>query len=126
MADPNLEIRVTNAAAFNAALAQARAGLAEPAAPLNAAARELTVAAAAAAPRRSGRLAGAHRALPATGKRVAIVADTPYAAALHWGWPEHNIARRPWLVATWLRNPKPLEKAGEAIQAGLDKAAART
>jgi hypothetical protein len=126
MPDTGFEVRVVNAAAFNNALAQARAGLAEPKAPLDAAARELAQAAAAAAPRRSGRLAGAHRALPSSGKRVRILADTPYAAALHWGWPEHNIARRPWLVATWLRNPKPLERAGEAIQKDLDRAAART
>jgi phage-related minor tail protein len=124
MAD-SFEVKVTNAAAFDAAIGEIRAGLHEPKDPLDAAARELVTVAAAAAPRASGRLAGSHRALPASGNRVRVVADTPYAAVQHWGWPAHSIRRKPWLVATWLRDRRPLDKAAESVQAGIDKAAGR-
>jgi cytochrome bd-type quinol oxidase subunit 1 len=52
--------------------------------------------------------------------------DTPYAAAIHWGWTTHGIRRRPWVVATWLRNTAPLDKMGAALQADYDKAANAT
>jgi hypothetical protein len=124
MAD-GFEVKVTNAAAFAAALAEIRAGLHEPRQPLDAAARELVQVAAAAAPRATGHLAGSHRALPASGNRIRIVAETPYAAPIHWGWPAHGIRRRPWIVATWLRDRRPLDKAAEAVQGDIDKAAGR-
>ena len=59
--------------------------------------------------RPAGRLAPAGPGRP---RPVRVTADTPYAAAIHWGWPGHGIRRQPWLVATWLRNPAPLAKAG--------------
>src|SRR6516225_7563374 len=98
---------VTNAAAFDRALADMRHGLADLKAPLNDCAHQALVDAQAAAPRLTGRLAGAHRNLPAANNRVRLVVDTPYAAVIHWGWPGHDIRRRPWLVATWMRNPAP-------------------
>jgi hypothetical protein len=125
MAD-QVTVRVTNEAAFSSALADMRAGVAAPTGPLEAAGRELVRAAQAAAPRLSGRLAGSHRALPAAGHTVRVTADTPYAAVIHWGWPGHGIRRQLWLVATWLRNPAPVQKMSEQIQAGIDKAAAAT
>ena len=54
MPDDGLTVTVTNAAQFNAAMDHIRAELAEPKAPLEAAARELVTAAAAAAPARLG------------------------------------------------------------------------
>ena len=54
------------------------------------------------------------------------MADTAYAAVIHWGWPGHGIKRQPWLVATWLRDPGPMDAAADAVQADIDKAAART
>jgi hypothetical protein len=125
MAD-QVTVKVTNEAAFTSALADMRAGVASPTEPLAAAGRELVRAAQAATPRRSGRLAGSQRALPAAGHTIRVVAGTPYAAVIHWGWPGHGIRRQPWLIATWLRNPAPLARMSEGIQAGLDKGAART
>ena len=126
MADEGLSVRATNGPAFDAALDTMRRDLADVQGPLAAAARELASKAAASAPRRLGRLAGSHRVIPAGRNRVRVDADTPYAAAIHWGWPGHGIKRQPWLVATWLRDPGPLEAASNAIQADIDKAAART
>lgn len=125
MAD-SFGVDLVNGPQFAAALARMRADITEPKAALDAAATTLARDAAAAAPRASGRLAGSHRVLAAAGNRARIVADTPYAAAIHWGWPGHGIGRRPWLVATWLRNPGPLDSAAAAVQAGIDKAAAAT
>jgi hypothetical protein len=125
MAD-NLDINVINGPAFLAAMTEARQAVAAPKDSLSAAARELVAQAAGAAPRRSGRLAGSTKAMGATGDRVRVVADTPYAAPVHWGWPGHGISRQPWLVAVWMRSPAPLQKMGNGIQDALDKAAART
>lgn len=125
MAD-GLTVEATNGAKFDAALARMAHDVADVSGPLGAAARELVAKASAAAPRRSGRLAGAHRALPDGPKRARVVADTPYAAVVHWGWPGHGIRRQPWLVATWLRDPGPLDKMTAEVQASIDKAAAAT
>jgi hypothetical protein len=104
-----------------------RTSVKEPRLALAAAAKELASKAAAAAPRLSGRLAGSHRATPAgEATRYRITADTPYAAVQHWGWPGHDIKRKPWIVATWLRDSGPLEAAAAAVQAAIDNAAART
>jgi hypothetical protein len=125
MAD-NFTVEATNGPAFAAALDQITAGLANLGGPLEAAARELVAASAASAPRLSGRLAGSHRALPGSAKSVRVTVDTPYAAVQHWGWPGHGIHRKPWVVATWLRNPAPLDKLTDSIQKNIDKAAAST
>jgi hypothetical protein len=126
MAEDAFDVKATNGAAFAAALEQMRRDVAEPREPLQAAARELMAAAQAAAPRDTGRLAGSHRVLPPSGHTIRLVADTAYAAVIHWGWPGHGIRRQPWLVATWLRNPAPMARMTETVQADLDKAAART
>jgi hypothetical protein len=122
-----IQVEITNRGAFDAALAEMRAEVKDPRLALAAAAKELATRAGAAAPHASGRLAGSHRATPTgEGNRYRITVDTPYAAVQHWGWPGHDIKRKPWLVATWLRDSGPLTKAAEAVQAGIDKAAART
>lgn len=126
MAD-GVSVEITNLAAFDAAMAEIHTSVKEPRLALAAAAKELASKAAAAAPRLSGRLAGSHRAIPtgeATRYRVSV--DTPYAAVQHWGWPGHDIKRKPWIVATWLRDSGPLTAAATALQAAIDKAAART
>ena len=125
MAD-DYTVEMTNAAAFHSALAAMRRDVAEPKQPLAAAAAQAIADAQAAAPRLTGRLAGAHRALAPTGSKVRLVVDTPYAAAIHWGWPAHSIRRQPWLVATWLRNPAPRDRMTRALQADLDREAAKT
>ena len=123
MAD-DIRVDVLNGPQFENALKMAADAACQPKDGLEAAARELVAAAQAAAPKRTGRLAGSHRALSASTSRVRVVADTPYAAPIHWGWPGHGIRRQPWLVATWLRNPAPVNAMQAKIQDGLDKAAA--
>jgi hypothetical protein len=126
MPDDAVGVDIKNQAAFTACLDAIRKSIDEPDTALNAAGRELVTAAAAAAPKATGRLAGAHRLLPAAGRAIRIVADTPYAAVVHWGWPGHGIRRQPWLIATWLRNPQPLEKASSSLQSSIDKATSKT
>ena len=126
MSDDAVGVDIKNQAAFTACLDAIRKAVDQPGDALNAAGRELVTAAAASAPKATGRLAGAHRLLPAAGRAIRIVADTPYAAAVHWGWPAHDIRRRPWIVATWLRNPAPLAKASSSLQTDIDKAASKT
>jgi len=48
----------------------------------------------AAAPKRTGRLAGSIRGNRAAGKAVVAAggAKVPYAGPIHWGWPKRNIA----------------------------------
>ena len=87
--------------------------MAEPKEALAAAGAELVAEAAANAPRRTGRLAGSHRLLPRDGKSVRVTNSAPYAAVIHWGWPGHDIRRQPWLVATWLRSSRPMDKASD-------------
>ena len=52
------------------------------------------------APRRSGRLAASVKGR-ASATSASVVAGSPqrvpYAAAVHWGWPKHNIASNPFL-----------------------------
>jgi hypothetical protein len=121
-----IEVQWTNEAAFTAAMAELRTELDQPRRELDAGAKRLVAEAAVNSPRLTGRMAGAHRALPAAGKRVSLVIDTPYAAPIHWGWPGHGISRRPWVVATWLRSTGPLEAMAGALQDSADRAASRT
>jgi hypothetical protein len=125
MATDGYQVQITNQVAFDAALAAAAATVADLKGPLGETAGQAITDAVAACPRLTGRLAGAHHALPAQERRVRLVCDTPYAAVIHWGWPGHGIRRQPWLVATWMRNPAPIERMGRAVQAGLDRAAAK-
>ena len=126
MPDDGITADAVNGPAFRAALEQIRADVAAPKGPLEAAAKELAAAAAAAAPHQSGRLAGSHQVVPAGGNKVRVAANTPYAAPIHWGWPGHGIRRQPWLVATWLRNPRPLDSMTQQLQSDIDKAASKT
>ncbi|GIG69741.1 HK97 gp10 family phage protein [Phytomonospora endophytica] len=54
---------------------------------------------AAAAPRRTGRLAASVRGNRAVGAAVVRAggARVPYAAPIHWGWPRRGIAAQPFL-----------------------------
>ena len=71
MPDDAIGVDIKNQAAFTACLDAIRKSVDEPDTALNAAGRELVTAAAAAAPKATGRLAGAHRLLPAAGARGA-------------------------------------------------------
>ena len=116
---------VVNGPAFAAAIADIGKALAKPAGPLADAARATLDAAT--PPRLTGRLAAAGRVVPApSGNRARITVDTDYAAVIHWGWPRHGIARRPWITAAFRRDPKPLDAMAAGIQADIDTAAART
>jgi hypothetical protein len=126
MADDAISVDALNGPAFTAALDEIRHDLDDLREPLEATGRRLVSAASAAAPHLTGRLAAAHRALPAGPKTVRVIADTPYAAVIHWGWPGHGISRRPWLVATWLRDTAPMDALAAGLQSGIDKAAAKT
>lgn len=60
----------------------------------------VTAAAAAQAPRRTGRLAGSVRpSATRTRARVAVGrASVPYAGPIHWGWPARNIEANPFIA----------------------------
>jgi hypothetical protein len=57
---------------------------------------------AAAAPRRSGALAGSVRGNAAATNATIKVggASVPYAHPIHWGWPNHNITANPFAADT--------------------------
>jgi hypothetical protein len=121
-----ITVEVTNAAAFDAMLRQINDDVTHPAGPSTAAGRSLISEAGPTAPRRTGRLAGAATVTPHGPGGARITVNVPYAAPVHWGWPGHGISRQPWLVATWLRDRKPLDTMTDAVQADIDKAAAKT
>lgn len=121
-----IEVQWTNQAAFGAAMAELRAELEQPRRELDAGAKALAREAATNSPRLTGRMAGAHHVLPAAGKRVSLVIDTPYAAPIHWGSPRQGIRRRPWVVATWLRSDASRDAMAAALQDSADRAASRT
>jgi len=123
----SVDVRITNEAAFRSMLDGITADLREPKEPLDAVGAALLPAARDAAPHASGELASAHAGAYLGAGRWRLTVDTPYAAALHWGWPGHGIRRRPWVVATWLRNQDQyLERMADAQQKQLDKEAAKT
>jgi hypothetical protein len=127
MPDPTFSVDSPNLPAFNAALAGLAADLSDLAAPVAAVARSTVTAAAAAAPRRSGAMASAHRAGPGPHKGSQLITvATVYAAPQHWGWRAHGIARRPWVVAFWRRDGGWPAKFNADLQAIIDKEAART
>lgn len=81
-------------------------------------------AAAARAPRRTGRLAGSIRATrqPRRARIEAGRPAIPYAGPIHWGWPAHHITAQPFLVegaddteARWL------DEYETAVQAACDE-----
>lgn len=126
MAD-SVELRITNEAAFRSMLDGIVADLTEPKAPMEAVGAGLLPASKAAAPHESGALEAAHSGRYLGKGRWRLTVDTPYAAALHWGWPAHGIRRRPWVVATWLRNQEQyLGAMADATQAAIDREAAKT
>jgi hypothetical protein len=117
---------VANGPAFEAAMTEIQRDLANPAGPLDATARATLDASRAGAPRLTGRLAGAGRVEEGGPGRARLLVDTDYAAPIHWGWPAHNIRRRPWVTAAFRRDPKPMAALAKGIQADIDKAAAKT
>ena len=62
----------------------------------------VVVAATGAAPRRTGRLAGKHKASRAKA-RARVTVNTVYANPVHWGWPRHGISPNPWLYEAAIR-----------------------
>jgi hypothetical protein len=123
MAADGVSIDVTNAGAFDAAMAAARTAAVEPKAALEAMAKAALVEAS--PPRRTGRLAGSGSATPEGPTRVRVTYSADYAAPIHWGWPRHDIERHAFAIAA-LRRDKPLAAATAGVQAALDKAAAKT
>lgn len=125
MAD-TVQVRVANAAQFDAALSRMMADLRDAREPITAVGDGLLPAARTAAPHGSGALAAAHSGAFIGPGRFRITVDTPYAAALHWGWPGHGIRRRPWITATWLRNQDQyMDRMADAQQSALDREAAK-
>ena len=119
-----LELRATNGPQFSAALTKALGAVSDLSRPLGAATPLWVGASQAAAPRRTGTMAGAITGRPQGRNRVRITVDTPYAAAIHWGWPAHGIRRQPWIVATFNRDQSWQDRMSDELQADLDAAAA--
>ena len=123
-----ITLEAVNGAKFTGALsdlaADLRAGLGPQ---VEAMARTTIVEAQARAPRRTGRLAGAHRPGGARGpNRVVMAVDVPYAVVQHWGWPGHGIARRLWMVATWRTSPSVQNGFVAGVQGVVDRRAGQT
>lgn len=128
MTAEGVEVRATNGAAFFGALSGIATGLGDLREPLDGAGALIAAAARAASPRRSGAMAGAHTATRHGGRnRLRVTVATPYAAPVHWGWPDHGIRRQPWVVASFNRDTGWMDRLGDGVQtAVLDKAAAKT
>lgn len=126
MTAEGVEVRATNGPAFFGALSAMAAGLADLREPLDAAATLVVAAARAAAPRRTGHLAGAHTVARSSRNRLRVTVATPYAAPVHWGWPAHGIRRQPWVVASFNRDTAWMDRMTAGVQADLDREAART
>jgi hypothetical protein len=64
------------------------------------AAQLVATAAAARAPRRTGRLAGSVRGNRAAGRATVVAgrASVPYAGPIHYGWPAHGIEPHPFVI----------------------------
>lgn len=123
MAD-SMELRVVNGAEFANALDALQRDLGDLRAPLEQAGAEGLARARAACPRQSGAMAAAHRGAYTGPNTFAITVDHPGAAAVHWGWPAHNIGRQPWLIGA-LREPAVGEKLAAGVQEVLDHQAGK-
>jgi hypothetical protein len=122
-----VELTITNEAGFRSFLAGLVDHLRDARPQLDAVGAPLTADARAVAPEDTGRLAGAHSGSYVGENRYRIVVDTPYAAAIHWGWPAHGIHRRPWIVATFRRNEdRYIDAMADAEQQALDREAGKT
>lgn len=100
MAEPT--VRVRGARELRAALKRAGVSL-QDLKDANAAVGQLVAdAAAAVAPRRTGRLAGSLRPAKAAGRARVMAggASVPYAGPIHWGWPARGIAAQPFIADT--------------------------
>lgn len=95
-----MTVRIYGAARLRRTLRQAGATVADLKAPHKAAAEIAGRAAAARAPRRSGRLARTVRnsATQTAGIIRAGRKSVPYAGVIHWGWPRRNIRANPWIT----------------------------
>ena len=117
------DVRVTGLDRLVTGLRAAGAELADMPAANRAAGALVARAAAARAPKRSGRLASSITADPHKGG-VSIDSTLPYAGPVHWGWPARRIKPNTFLVdaarateSTWT------DTYTEATQAALDKVA---
>ena len=81
-------------------------------------------AAAAQAPRRTGKLAASVRGNRAAGRAQVLAgrATIPYAGPIHWGWAAHNIDPNPFMsVAAQDTEPIWVERYTDAISRIIDK-----
>jgi len=120
--EPTLAVR-SNAGQLTAMLHAITGDLANMTGPLAGVVGLVVAAAQAGSPRRSGRTVGAHTGRVTGPTRARVTVDTPYAAAVHWGWPAHGIKRQPWVVATFNRNTAWMDRLERDTQTGLDKRA---
>jgi hypothetical protein len=121
-----LEVKATNGPQFAAALSSALGTISDMTGPLGAASPLIVGASQAAAPRRTGNMAGSITARAQGRNRLRVTVATPYAAAIHWGWPAHGIRRQPWIVATFNRDQSWQDRMTDQVQSDLDAAAAKT
>lgn len=90
-------VEVENGREFRRALRRAEVDLAELKDAHQAAGQVVIAAAVPRAPRRTGKLAGGHRASRAQARARVTVAAV-YAGPIHYGWTARNIAPQPWLL----------------------------
>jgi hypothetical protein len=86
------------------------------------AAKIITAAGSAGAPRRTGRLAGSLRSARSGPNVAAMTSPLVYAVPIHWGRPAHSIAANPFLIRAADQTQTQWSKAVEhSAQAALDK-----
>lgn len=100
-----MAVQVEGAARLRRTLRQAGGDLSDLKAANRAAAGTVSTAAAAAAPRRTGRLAASVRAsgtnsagVVRAGNNRKTVSGVPYAGVIHWGWPARGISANTFLT----------------------------
>ena len=122
MSEPTVGVQVEGLAKLTRTMRKAGEDLTELKTAHAAAGQIVARAAAASAPRRTGRLAGTLRASKAA-NRARVTAGTrsvPYSMPIHWGWPARKIAANPFVSqaardteSVWL--PEYLKAVEEAL-----------
>jgi hypothetical protein len=118
-------IEVTNAAAFEGALAGIGRDLGELRDAMTAAGATATESIRAGAPHRTGAMAAAHSGRYVGANRYEVIVAHPGAAAVHWGWPAHGIRRQPWAVARFHRDERWADRLADGLQSLLDTEAGK-
>lgn len=91
------EVRIRGLSRLRSTLKKAGVDMADMKTANTQAASTVAQAASARAPRRTGALAGSLKAARQVA-RARVYSNTPYAGAIHWGWPSHNIRAQKFLV----------------------------